>query len=90
MIDPATGWFEVVAIKDHTSGTVAAAFDDTWLSRCPRPQFIGMDGGSENKKEFRETIVNCGLGPGMKPSTTHNPQSNSIVERIHQVLNDMI
>ena len=49
-----------------------------------------MDGGSENKKEFREMIINCGLGPGMKPSTSHDPQANAIVERIHQVLNDMI
>ena len=48
MIDPATGWFEVVPIKDRTVMTVTAAFDDTWLSRYPRPQFIGMDGGSEN------------------------------------------
>ena len=65
MINPATEWFEVVAIKDQTAATVAAAFDDTLLSKYPRPQFIGLDGGSENKKEFRETIVNYGLGPGM-------------------------
>ena len=90
MIDPATGWFKIVQLKNTTTATVAAAFDDTWLSRHPRPQFIGMDGGSENKAEFRQTIINYGLGSGMKPSTTHNPQSNSIVERIHQVLNDML
>lgn len=30
--------------KDKAAGTVAAAFDDTWLSRCPRPQFTGFDG----------------------------------------------
>ena len=90
MIDPATGWFEVVAIKDRTAATVAAAFDDTWLSRYPRPQLIGFDGGGENKGVFRELLINYGLGPGMKPTTTHNPQSNSIIERIHQVLNDML
>jgi len=81
MIDPATGWFEIVQLKDTTAATVAAAFDDTWLSRYPRPQFIGMDGGSENKAEFRQTIINYGLGPGMKRSTTHNPQANSVAER---------
>ena len=90
MIDPATGWFEVTSVKDSKAETVAAAFDDTWLSRYPRPQFIGFDGGGENKGAFKETIINYGLGPGMKPTTTHNPQSNSIVERIHQVLNDML
>ena len=35
MIDPASRWFEAVPLKDNTSGTVAAAFDDTWLSRHP-------------------------------------------------------
>ena len=90
MIDPATGWFEIVQLKDTTAATVAAAFHDTWLSRYPRPQFIGMDGGSKNKAEFRQTIINHGLGLGMKPSTTHNPQANSVVERIHQVLNNML
>jgi len=60
-------------VKDTKAATAAAAFDDTWSSRCPRPQFIGMDGGSENKDEFRETTINCGLGPGMKAATTQSP-----------------
>ena len=88
MIDPATGWFEIVEVKDATSQTVSAAFDDVWLSRYPRPQYIGFDGGSENKALFRQMIANYGLTP--KPITTHNPQSNSIIERIHLVLMDMI
>jgi len=39
---------------------------------------------------FRETLINCGLEPGMKPTTAHKPQANSIVKRIHQVFNDML
>ena len=90
MIDPASSWFEAVPLKDKTSGTVAAAFDDTWLSRHPRPQCIVFDCASENKSVFRETLINYGLGPGMKTITSHNPQANSMIERIHQVLNDML
>ena len=90
VIDPATGWFEITEVKDTTAATAAAAFDDTWLSHHPRPQFIGMDGGSKNKAEFRETMINHGLGPGAKATTTHDPQSDAVVERIHQVSNDML
>ena len=90
VIDPATGWFEITELKDTKAATASAAFDDIWLSRCSRPQCIGMDGGSENKAEFGETTINCGLGPSIKPATTHDPQSNSVVERIHLVLNDML
>ena len=37
-----------------------------------------------------QTTIDDGLGPGMKRSTTHNPQANSVVERVHQMLNDML
>ncbi len=37
MIDPVTGWFEVVEIKSRTAETVAEAFDHAWLSRYPCP-----------------------------------------------------
>ena len=37
MIDPATGWFEVKEIAQRTADSVAAAFDDSWLTRYPRP-----------------------------------------------------
>ena len=60
MIDPATGWFEVAPLKDSTSTTVAAAFDDTWLSCYPRPQFIGYDGGSENKGDLKKPSLIMG------------------------------
>ena len=49
MIDPTTGWFEATQIKDDTAETVSAAFDETWLSRYPRPQYIGYDNGKEYK-----------------------------------------
>ena len=71
MIDPATGWFEVKDITDASANTCMSAFDDTWLSRYPRPQFIGFDNGNEYKNVFREMCFNYGIKP--KPSTTYNP-----------------
>jgi hypothetical protein len=88
MIDPATGWFEVQAVQSAASAPVMAAFDDIWLSRYPRPEYLGFDGGSEFKSVFEEMRKNYGMKK--KQSTPYNPQSNGIIERVHQVLNDAI
>ncbi|OEU16421.1 hypothetical protein FRACYDRAFT_239015 [Fragilariopsis cylindrus CCMP1102] len=56
------------------------------LSRYPRPKEIGFDNGTEFKAEFAELCDNMGLK--QKPSNAWNPQSNAILERIHQVLGD--
>ena len=49
----------------------------------PRKLF---DNGSEFKIEFRDLCNNMGLK--QCPSNAWNPQSNAILERIHQVLGD--
>ena len=87
-IDPATGWFELKEIADASSDTVSAAMDDMWFCRYPRPRIIGLDGGSEFKKYFKEMIKNYGLKTAQ--STPYNPQSNGIIERVHQVLGDAL
>ena len=88
MIDPATGWFEIHAIPQATAECCMEAFDDQWLCRYPRPQYLGCDGGSEFKDVFQQMARNYGLV--LKPSTPYNPQGNSIVERIHQVVGDQL
>ena len=84
MIDPATGWFEVKDIPEQSSDACSKAFDDTWLCRYPPPQYIGYDNGKEYKRFFREMIANYGIKG--KTTTTYNPQSNGIIERVHQIL----
>ena len=88
MIDPATGWFEVKDIPEPTALACQNAFDDVWVARYPRPQYIGFDNGSEYKAEFKELCNNLGITT--KISSAYNPQSNGIVERVHQVLNDSL
>ena len=88
MIDPATGWFEIIDVPIINSDNCMAAFDDVWLSRYPRPQFLGYDNGSEFKAIFQEMVENYGMNK--KPNTAYNPQANGIIERVHQVLNDML
>jgi transposase InsO family protein len=88
IIDPATGWFEMKEIESPDSSSTAAAIDDVWFSRYPRPQIIGYDGGSEFKHVFAQTIANYGLVA--KTTTAYNPQANGIIERVHQVVTDAL
>jgi transposase InsO family protein len=62
--------------------------DDTWLNSYPRPEYIGFDNGSEFKAVFSQMTRNYGIKA--KTGTIYNPQSNGFIERIHQVLGDML
>jgi transposase InsO family protein len=88
IIDPATGWFEMKEIGRPTAHNTMAALDDAWFSRYPCPQIVGYDGGSEFKGVFAESIKNYGLTE--KVGTAYNPQSNGIIERVHQVIADTL
>ena len=47
MINPATGWLEIVQYSDKKSITIANLVEQTWLSRYPWPTLITYDRGSE-------------------------------------------
>jgi len=89
MIDPATGWFEIVNIPNKRADYIANVLEYHWLTRYPWPTEITMDRGSEFKKEVSEALRSQ-FGIEVKMITTRNPQANAIVERIHQVVGDMI
>ena len=89
MVDPVTGWFEQAQLyRTPTAYRCQQIFDNTWLARYPRPREIGFDNGGEFKAEFKQLCANMGLKE--KTSLPWNPQSNSILERIHQVLGDCL
>ena len=90
MIDPVTSWFEISVIPedDMSSDKISTLFYDAWLCRYPRPVRITYDNGSEFKKDFQSLCNEYDLNK--HPTTVKNPQSNGIVERVHQVINNMI
>ena len=91
MIDPATGWFEICTYDDKRAITVANLVELTWLSRYPRPSKVTMDRGKEFVgKEFKRELCEKEYGIKVKMATTANPQANSIVERVHQTLGNMV
>jgi hypothetical protein len=90
MIDPATGWFEIHQYNDKRSITVANIAEQEWFSRYPWPTQVTYDRGSEFiGKDFQKMIKND-YGIKGKPITVRNPQANAIVERVHQVIGNMI
>jgi hypothetical protein len=45
MVDPATGWFEIVKATNKSAISIQDLFHNTWLVRYPRPQLIVFDNG---------------------------------------------
>ena len=89
MIDPATGWFEMKEIKDKTAINVADVVEQTWLTRYPWPTQIVYDKGTEFLAEFAKMIKDD-YGIRKSPASVRNPQANSILERIHQTIGNVI
>ena len=89
MIDPATGWFEMKSLPTKRADVVANIIEQTWFSRYPWPTIINLDRGSEFLAEFTSMIEND-YGIKRKAITTRNPQANSVIERIHQVIGNIV
>jgi len=90
MIDPASGWFEIHQYDDKRAITVANIVEQEWFSRYPWPTQVTFDRGGEFiGSEFKQMLIND-YGIKRKPITVRNPQANAIVERIHQVIANMI
>ena len=71
--------------------TVANVVEKTWLTRYPRPDVCTMNRGSEFiGHAFKKELMENKYGVVMKFATTTNPQANSVIECIHQVLGNML
>jgi len=89
IIDPATGFFDIAEIGKKTPDVIANWLEIHWLSQCPWPMEITVDKGSECAAEVRGTLKNeCGFV--RKIITSRNPQSNSMIERCHKTLHNMV
>ena len=89
MIDPATCWFEIAQIDDKSSAETAQELEITWLTRYPIPQEVIADRGTEFLGECLR-MLEQDYNVKRKSITTRNPQANSIVERVHQTIGNML
>ena len=80
---------EVIPVENAKSHTVANAFEDGCLSRYPRPRKCIHDNGNEFlSPEFMSMLAKNNIQS--VPTTVKNPQSNAVVERLHQTLKTTI
>jgi hypothetical protein len=77
MIDPATGWFEIVKATNKSTTSIQELFHNTWLARYPWPQFIVFDNGGNFKREFKQMCMQGNYGIKVKPTTSHNQHNTS-------------
>ena len=90
MVGPVTGWFELSQVKNKPNTFVyMKQFDSAWLAQYPCPRKIGFDNVQEFVAEFSELCNNMGRLK-QRPSSSWNPHSDAILERIHQVLADYL
>jgi hypothetical protein len=73
---------------DKSSARISQLFNQVWLSRYPRPRRVIFDNGVEFKKDFLPLLADYDIKP--KLTTVKNPQANAAIERIHQVVHNMM
>ena len=89
MIDPATGWLEIVPIDTKRADNIANVVEQVWLTRYPWPDQVTYDCSTKFMAEFTQ-MVTKDYNVKIKPITVRNPQSNAIVEHVHQTLGNML
>jgi hypothetical protein len=88
-IDPFTGLLELGKIRNKTSAHVATVFYNIWLCRYPTPTACLHDNGPEFvAPEFQDVLRYYGIKDA--PTTSKNPQANSIIERVHLTMGNML
>ena len=75
--------------KTKRADVVSNVIEKTWLTRYPRPSVITLDRGKEFMAEVTKMIKND-YGIKKRPITVRNPQANSIIERVHQTISNII
>ena len=88
MIDACTNLLEIKYTLTTTSAEGAAAVENTWLARYPKPLKIVTDQGPEFKDEFTEMCARNGITHST--STSRNPQGNSLIEAIHKTIGQVL
>lgn len=89
IIDTVTNLVELVRVSDASAAQAALQFENSWLSRYPRPLSCIYDQGGEFKGfEFQRTLRQHGIKA--KPTTVKNPQANALVERMHQTVGNTL
>ena len=86
MIDPTTGWIEIRTVPSAQANLVSNQIEVAWLTRYQLPSKVIVDRGNE----FEATIIQANYRIEVKSITSRNPQVNSILDRVHQTIGNII
>ena len=79
----------MIRLENKTSNHVAQQFENFWLNRYPRPnKCIHDKGGEFIGPEFQSLIARADIIDS--PTTSRNPQANSVCERLHQTVANIL
>ena len=91
MIYLSTGRFEIMQYKEKHVDTIENLVEQAWLCRYPRYTIIMNNLGNEFPgHSFEKNLIKNEYKIKPKCATTDNPQANSTLERIHQVLANLV
>jgi hypothetical protein len=89
MIDRSTRWVEAVPLSSTTAEACAVAFIEAWVTRFGVPALLTSDRGPQFTGAVWATV--CGkLGVQHQVTTAYHPQSNGMVERVHQQIKNAL
>jgi transposase InsO family protein len=88
IIDAATNLLEIAPMNNKTAAEAAAVVENNWIARYPRPLRCVTDQGSEFGFEFQDMLRKNGVTHST--STARNPQGNSIIERTHPAVGQVL
>ena len=90
MVDPFTNLVEIKYTLTTTAKENVAAFENTWLACYPKPIKVVTDQGPEFSTESKFTDMCTAHGINHNTSSSRNPQGNSIIERTHQTIGQVL
>ena len=88
-IDTASNLVKLTRIDNKTANHIRNKFVQSWLSRYPRPMRCVHDKGGEFIGSEFQWLLNMFSVKDVQ-STAKNPQSNSICERMHQTVANIL
>ena len=88
-IDTASNLVELIRIDNKTSSHIRSKFEQAWLARHPRPTRCVHDKGGEFIGRSFQWLLSMFAIKDVQ-TTSKNPQSNSICERMHQTVGNIL
>ena len=89
IINVASTLLEIVRVKTTNQEHAVLAFETAWLSRYPRPTRCLYDAAGCFLAPSFQVCLNCNAIQGV-PITVKNPQANTVIERLHLTLVNMM